>query len=227
MIVYDHRGVGASTRLEGAITIGELAADAAGLLAALELDSAHVLGISMGGMIAQELALADPELMRTLTLGCTYCGGPGSALHRRPRCRAGSARRRSPATASARCAPPGRSTSRRLRRRRGGLRALPSRSPSSAASRSPVIDGSRRARSPRTTPRAPRRDRAADARRSTAPPISCCRSPTAALIAALIPGSRARDPRRRRPPVLLGAPAALAPSCCARTPPCMPDARSR
>ncbi len=80
VIAYDHRGVGASSRLDGHVTIGQMADDAAALLGALELDSAHVLGISMGGMIAQELALAHPELIRTLTLGCTYCGGPGSAL---------------------------------------------------------------------------------------------------------------------------------------------------
>src|ERR1700678_1960661 len=61
VIVYDHRGVGASTRLEGPITTAEMAADAHGLMRALELDSAHVFGISMGGMVAQELALAHPE----------------------------------------------------------------------------------------------------------------------------------------------------------------------
>jgi 3-oxoadipate enol-lactonase len=80
LIAYDHRGVGASSQLDGPVTIREMAQDAAGLLAALELDSAHVLGISMGGMIAQELALAAPERIRTLTLGCTYCGGEGSSL---------------------------------------------------------------------------------------------------------------------------------------------------
>jgi pimeloyl-ACP methyl ester carboxylesterase len=79
-ITYDHRGVGASTRLQGTTTIAEMAADAAGLIEALELDSAHVLGISMGGMVAQELALAHPEMVRTLTLGCTYCGGPDADL---------------------------------------------------------------------------------------------------------------------------------------------------
>jgi pimeloyl-ACP methyl ester carboxylesterase len=76
VIVYDHRGVGASTPLTGAITIAQLAEDASALLSALELASVHVLGISMGGMIAQELALKHPEQVRTLTLGCTYCGGP-------------------------------------------------------------------------------------------------------------------------------------------------------
>jgi 3-oxoadipate enol-lactonase len=80
VIVYDHRGVGSSSRLTGRLSIARLAEDAAGLLAALQVDSAHVLGISMGGMVAQELVLAHPERIRTLALGCTYCGGEGSAL---------------------------------------------------------------------------------------------------------------------------------------------------
>ncbi len=77
-IVYDHRGVGDSSRLEGPITTAQLAADAAALLDALDIESAHVLGISMGGMVAQELVLARPDLVRTLTIGCSYCGGPDS-----------------------------------------------------------------------------------------------------------------------------------------------------
>ncbi len=79
-ITYDHRGVGESSPMEEAFSIVDLANDAAALLDALELDSVHLLGISMGGMVAQELALAHPERIRTLTLGCTYCGGEGSAL---------------------------------------------------------------------------------------------------------------------------------------------------
>jgi 3-oxoadipate enol-lactonase len=81
VIVYDHRGVGSSSPLDGPpLTIARLAQDAAGLLDALEIDTAHVLGISMGGMVAQELALAHPERICTLALGCTYCGGEGSVL---------------------------------------------------------------------------------------------------------------------------------------------------
>lgn len=80
VIAYDHRGVGASTPLDGPVTTRQMADDAAALIAALELDDVHVMGISMGGMVAQELTLKHAELVRTLTLGCTYCGGEGSAL---------------------------------------------------------------------------------------------------------------------------------------------------
>ncbi|HWX43871.1 MAG TPA: alpha/beta hydrolase [Solirubrobacteraceae bacterium] len=81
VIVYDHRGVGESSpRGDEPVTTAGLAADAAGLLDALELGAVDVLGISMGGMVAQELVLAHPERVGALVLGCTYCGGPDSAL---------------------------------------------------------------------------------------------------------------------------------------------------
>jgi 3-oxoadipate enol-lactonase len=83
VVVYDHRGVGRSTPLDGPVTIAQMAGDAAALLDALQLDSVHVLGISMGGMIAQERALAHPERVRTLALGCTWAGGP-TATQRSP-----------------------------------------------------------------------------------------------------------------------------------------------
>jgi 3-oxoadipate enol-lactonase len=80
VVAFDNRGIGMSAPVDGPFTIVEMAEDTAALLGELGLESAHVVGISMGGMIAQELALAEPGLLRSLTLGCTYCGGPGSQL---------------------------------------------------------------------------------------------------------------------------------------------------
>src|SRR3712207_5523844 len=78
--VYDHRGMGRSSRTEAGFTLADLADDAAAVLDELAWDSSHVVGISMGGMVAQELALRHTGRVRTLTLGCTYAGGEGSAL---------------------------------------------------------------------------------------------------------------------------------------------------
>jgi len=79
-IVFDNRGMGLSGEAEIPFTIADMATDTAALMDALELESAHVVGISMGGMIAQELALSQSERLRTLTIGASYCGGPEGTL---------------------------------------------------------------------------------------------------------------------------------------------------
>jgi 3-oxoadipate enol-lactonase len=76
VVTFDNRGVGRTDKPPGAYPIATMADDAAVVLRAAALESAHVFGISMGGMIAQELALRRPDLVRSLILGCTSCGGP-------------------------------------------------------------------------------------------------------------------------------------------------------
>ena len=97
VITFDNRDIGLSTRLEhlGApklarvmlrrfigigtpppYTLSDMAGDALALLDLLKIKSAHVLGISMGGMIAQRLALANPERVLSLTLMMTSSGYP-------------------------------------------------------------------------------------------------------------------------------------------------------
>ena len=74
-IVFDNRDVGRSSMADGSYEIADMAADALALADALELDTFHLLGVSMGGAIAQELALAVPERLRTLTLAVTFPAG--------------------------------------------------------------------------------------------------------------------------------------------------------
>jgi 3-oxoadipate enol-lactonase len=74
-IVFDNRGTGDSDRVTGPLSMRDMVGDALAVLDSAGVDDAHVIGVSMGGMVAQHLALDHRERVRSLLLGCTTPGG--------------------------------------------------------------------------------------------------------------------------------------------------------
>lgn len=83
VLVFDNCGAGRTDKPVMDYFIRLFADDTAGLMEALDIKKAHILGISMGGYIAQELAVNYPERVMSLILGCTSAGGP-EAVHMGP-----------------------------------------------------------------------------------------------------------------------------------------------
>lgn len=75
-ILFDNRGTGRSDAVGGPLTMDDLATDALAVLNDAQVERAHVFGVSLGGMIAQHLALDHRARVRSLLLGCTTAGGP-------------------------------------------------------------------------------------------------------------------------------------------------------
>ncbi|MGE0354626.1 MAG: alpha/beta fold hydrolase [Gemmatimonadales bacterium] len=74
-VTFDNRGMGASRPLTKPLTVAQMAEDALAVLDACGLDSAHVVGHSLGGLIALRLALTAPRRVRSLSLLCTFADG--------------------------------------------------------------------------------------------------------------------------------------------------------
>ena len=78
-IVFDNAGTGKSSRPDERLTVRSMATDTAGLLEALNIERAHISGVSLGSCIAQELALARPDMVESLQLHGTWARTDGYA----------------------------------------------------------------------------------------------------------------------------------------------------
>ena len=76
VIIFDHRGTGYSAASDDPFSIRLFASDTLALMDALGISRAHILGLSMGASVAQELVLAHPERVDRLILVAGTCGGP-------------------------------------------------------------------------------------------------------------------------------------------------------
>ena len=81
LIAYDQRGLGQSSKPPGDYSMRDYADDAASLLDYLELDCVPVVGVSFGGMVAQEFVLRHPDRVSRLVLACTSSGGKGNSSY--------------------------------------------------------------------------------------------------------------------------------------------------
>ncbi len=81
VVAHDQRGLGQTDRPDEPYTMGDYAEDAAALLDHLGIGRAHVMGVSFGGMVAQELAVRHPQRVTRLVLACTSPGGEGGASY--------------------------------------------------------------------------------------------------------------------------------------------------
>lgn len=80
LLIFDNRGAGRSDKPKIDYSIRLFADDTAELMKSLDIAKAHVLGVSMGGYVAQELAINYPEMVRSLVLGCTGAGGQSAVM---------------------------------------------------------------------------------------------------------------------------------------------------
>lgn len=81
LLAWDYRGLGDSSPVAGSYRLADLAADAVGLLELVGWSTCRVVGLSFGGMVAQELAVTDPGRLERLALLCTSAGGRGGSSY--------------------------------------------------------------------------------------------------------------------------------------------------